>query len=45
MKITIVAPFKNVDKMYNIWAYEERNIDFYNEYEKADRCTLCYAVD
>ncbi len=45
MKITLVAPFENIDKMYNIWAYDERHVDFYNEFEKADRCTLCYAID
>jgi len=44
MKIQIVVPFEDADRMVPVWAYEEETINFKQESEKAARCTCSYAA-
>ncbi len=44
MNITIVLPFENTKRDVANWAIEERHIDFYNDHERAARCTVAYAA-
>lgn len=44
MKINIVLPYEDVKKNIYIWANEEKHIDFRKEYQRAERCTVCFAA-
>ena len=43
--LTIVLPYPEAAKYYEGWAHEECMIDFKNDTEKADRCTISYAAE
>lgn len=45
MQISIIIPYDEAPKYYKRWANEEAKIDFLNQKEIADRCTLSYAAD
>ena len=44
MKISITIPFENADTQAGIWAFEENEIAFGRELERAARCTISYAA-
>ena len=44
MKISIVLQFENAKRDVANWAIEERGINFYQEHERATRCTVAYAA-
>ncbi len=45
MNINIMLPYKEADRYYKRWAYEENAIDFENDKENAMRCTLSFSCD
>ncbi|MBQ8372313.1 MAG: DUF4838 domain-containing protein [Clostridia bacterium] len=44
MRLNLLLPYSGSDKFYQKWANEEAEIDFANEPERAERCTLAFAV-
>jgi len=44
MKINIILPYKETKELLYIWAKEENSIDFRNDPEKANRCTISFAA-
>ncbi len=44
MKLNLLLPYSESGKYYKRWAKEESEIDFDNEPELAERCTLSFAV-
>lgn len=44
MRIEIILPYLNAAKMYGVWAMEESQIDFTQDFKRADRCRICYAA-
>ena len=44
MDIAIKLAYTNVSKMCETWATEEDRIDFSEETDRADRCTICFAA-
>jgi len=45
MKINIVIPYDNGDKLYKVWAHDELNVDFESDSFGAARCTVCFAAE
>ena len=43
MKIHLVLPYPDVSRKMHVWATEERTINFRKEFDRATRCTVCYA--
>ena len=44
MNINIVLPYSEAGKYYEKWAVEENYIDFAREYDRAAKCTVCFAA-
>ena len=44
MKISIILQFPDSERQAYIRAFSERQIDFFNEPEKAARCTISFAA-
>ena len=44
MKLNIVLPYAGAAELARIWAFQEQQIDFAREPERADRCTLAFAA-
>lgn len=44
MRLDIVLPYAGAAEMARIWAFQEAQIDFEREPEKAERCTLSFAA-
>ena len=43
-ELTIVLPYKGVEKLWNVWAESEQDIDFRRNKLEAERCTACFAA-
>ncbi len=43
--LTIVLPYPDAEKYYELWAHDENKIDFENDKESAVRCTVSYAAE
>lgn len=44
MHINVVLPYKEADIFYKLWAFEEDDIDFSSESERAERCTVSFGA-
>lgn len=44
MKINIVLPYEQAEKYVNLWAFEEKEINFEKENERAQRCTVSFGA-
>ena len=44
MNVNVVLPYQNAKSQYKIWANEEEDIDFRSDFDRADRCTICFAA-
>ncbi len=43
-ELTIVMPYQEADRFWNIWAESEQEIDFRKDCFKAERCTTAFAA-
>ena len=44
MKISIYLPYEHYEELYAVWAHEETKINFRQDFPRALRCTMSYAL-